>query len=134
MSFADVLTEYERAEIREVERVWWDGHTAVKHKATLLPGELNHGYDDDRGDYTITVHDHLAYRYEILGIVGKGSFGQVVKAYDHKEGRLVAIKVIRNKARFHKQALVELRVLTHIRDHDPRGETNTVRAPTLASP
>ena len=127
MSFADVLTEYERAEIREVERVWWDGHTAVKHKATLLPGELNHGYDDDRGDYTITVHDHLAYRYEILGIVGKGSFGQVVKAYDHKEGRLVAIKVIRNKARFHKQALVEVKVLTHIKENDPKDETNSVR-------
>ena len=127
MSFADVLTEYERAEIREVERVWWDGHTAVKHQATLLPGELNHGYDDDRGDYTITVHDHLAYRYEILGIVGTGSFGQVVKAYDHKEGRLVAIKVIRNKARFHKQALVEVKVLTHIKENDPKDETNSVR-------
>jgi dual specificity tyrosine-phosphorylation-regulated kinase 2/3/4 len=92
-----------------------------------LPGELNHGYDDDRGDYLCVLNDHLGYRFEILGLVGKGSFGQVVKAFDHREGRLVAIKVIRNKSRFHKQALVEVRVLTHIRDHDAHDESSCVR-------
>ena len=124
---ADLLSEYERAEIRDVGRVWWDGHTAGKPRGTLLPGEFNHGFDDDRGDYSISMHDHLAYRYEILGIVGKGSFGQVVKAYDHREGRQVAIKIIRNKARFHKQAMVETKVLSHLRDFDPRDETNTIK-------
>ena len=122
-----LLSDFERPEIRSVERVYWDGHTAGKTRAHIPPGENNHGYDDDRGDYTIVVHDHLQWRYEILAIVGKGSFGQVVKAYDHKEGRLVAIKCIRNKARFHKQALVEVKVLTHLRDNDPRDETNSVR-------
>jgi dual specificity tyrosine-phosphorylation-regulated kinase 2/3/4 len=39
--------------------------------------QANSGYDDERGDYTIVNHDHLGYRYEILGILGKGSFGQV---------------------------------------------------------
>jgi hypothetical protein len=63
----------------------------------------NHGYDDDRGDYIVVPHDHLAYRYEVLGILGKGSFGQVVKVHDFKTNMLRAVKIIRNKKRFHHQ-------------------------------
>ena len=48
--------------------------------------------------------------YEILGVLGKGSFGQVLKVRDHKTGALKALKVIRNKKRFHHQAKVRERV------------------------
>ncbi len=58
------------------------------------------------GTYKIVVGDHLAYRYEIVDILGKGSFGQVVSCIDHMTGGLVAVKVIWNKKRFHQQALV----------------------------
>ena len=61
-------------------------------------------------------HDHIAYRFEILGILGKGSFGQVVKCQDHKHKVLRAIKLVRNKKRFHQQALIEVRILHHLRD------------------
>ena len=37
------------------------------------------GYDDDKGSYVKVLHDHIAYRYEIREVIGKGSFGQVVK-------------------------------------------------------
>ena len=40
---------------------------------------------------------------------------QVVKAYDHKNGNMVAIKIIRNKKRFHHQALVEVKLLDLLR-------------------
>ena len=45
------------------------------------------------------LHDHMVYRYEVLEVIGKGSFGQVVKAIDHKTNTLVAVKIIRNKKR-----------------------------------
>lgn len=50
-------------------------------------------------------HDHIRYRYEILDVIGKGSFGEVIKALDHKTKNHVAIKIIRNKQRYAKMML-----------------------------
>jgi serine/threonine protein kinase len=41
--------------------------------------------------------------YEVLGVLGKGSFGQVLKVLDYKTGSYRALKIIRNKKRFHHQ-------------------------------
>ena len=35
------------------------------------------GYDEDNGNYIKVLNDHLVYRYQILDVIGKGSFGQV---------------------------------------------------------
>lgn len=37
--------------------------------------------------------DHLAYRYETIKELGRGTFGQVIRCRDHKTGNMVAIKV-----------------------------------------
>lgn len=46
-------------------------------QASATPGACNYGYDDDRGDYHVRERDHLAYRFEVQSVLGKGSFGQV---------------------------------------------------------
>lgn len=89
-------------------------------------GHLNHGYDDERGDYTTVVHDHFGYRYEVLSVLGRGSFGQVLKCYDYKLHTLVALKIIRNKKRFHHQALVEVKVLEMLKHRDADDSSNVV--------
>ena len=63
--------------------------------------------------------DHIHYRYEVHDVLGKGSFGQVLQCRDHATGQSVAVKIIRNKKRFHHQALVEVKVLENLNKWDP---------------
>lgn len=83
-------------------------------------------YDDDRGDYHIVMHDHFSYRYEVLSLLGKGSFGQVAKCFDYKDNAITAVKLIRNKKRFHHQALVEVKLLQYCKERDTHDQANIV--------
>ncbi|KAJ9469714.1 Dual specificity tyrosine-phosphorylation-regulated kinase 2 [Diplonema papillatum] len=121
---AAVLSAQEAVEIKDYAAVWYCGCPA-KVKAPTANG-INHGYDDDRGDYKVVTNDHIAFRYEILEMLGKGSFGQVVRCLDHKTGAHVAVKIIRNKRRFHNQALIEIKLLQHLRANDKEQANNVV--------
>jgi dual specificity tyrosine-phosphorylation-regulated kinase 2/3/4 len=111
------LNIFERGEIIDYKEIYFCGtKSAKKHVGDLNAQTANFGYDDERGDYNIVFGDHLAYRYEVVDLLGKGSFGQVVRCVDHKTGGLVAIKIIRNKKRFHQQALVEVNILQKLRE------------------
>ncbi|KAG9232825.1 hypothetical protein BJ875DRAFT_513598 [Amylocarpus encephaloides] len=121
------LNIYERGEIVDFKEVYFCGtQHAAKHVGDLTSDNANFGYDDERGDYTIVPGDHLSYRYEIIDVLGKGSFGQVVRCIDHKTGSLVAVKIIRNKKRFHQQALVEVDILQKLREWDPQNKHSMV--------
>lgn len=111
------LNIFERGEIIDFKDIYFCGtQKAKKHVGDLKSQSANFGYDDDRGDYNIVIGDHLAYRYEVVDVLGKGSFGQVVRCVDHKTGGLVAVKIIRNKKRFHQQALVEVNILQKLKE------------------
>lgn len=71
----------------------------------------NDGYDDENQDYIVRSGEKFLDRYEIDSLIGKGSFGQVVKAYDREEETHVAIKIIKNKKPFLNQAQIEVRLL-----------------------
>ncbi|KAI9310104.1 kinase-like domain-containing protein [Dichotomocladium elegans] len=125
--YSQYLSEYERREIAKYEQIYFFGPHAKKVKGTCDNPILNYGYDDERGDYHLVAHDQLAYRYEILKRLGRGSFGQVVKCLDHKTGEYVAIKLVRNKRRFQGQALTEVRILKKLVEWDPDDRHHNIR-------
>ncbi len=67
-------------------------------------GVLNQGYDNADSDYILRVSDVIntpeGKEYEILDLLGKGTFGQVVKCECKISKEIVAIKVIKNKKAF----------------------------------
>lgn len=123
--YMNKLTPYEHLEIFNYPQVYFIGVNAKKR-----PGIVGHAnnseYDNEQGSYIHIPHDHVAYRYEVLKVIGKGSFGQVVKAYDHKTHQHVALKMVRNEKRFHRQAQEEIRILEHLRKQDKDNTMNII--------
>ncbi|XP_032898844.1 dual specificity tyrosine-phosphorylation-regulated kinase 3 isoform X1 [Amblyraja radiata] len=119
------LSSYEHQEIFTYPEIYFLGLNAKKRQG-VLGGSNNCGYDDDHAALVLLSHDHIAYRYEILKVLGKGSFGQVAKVYDHKTRQHMALKVVRNEKRFHRQAAEEIRILEHLNKQDKNQQMNIV--------
>ncbi|ESN96202.1 hypothetical protein HELRODRAFT_68132, partial [Helobdella robusta] len=71
----------------------------------------NDGYDDENHDYIVMHGEKWDDRYEVDSLIGKGSFGQVVRAYDTLLNEQVAVKIIKNKKTFTSQAYIEIELL-----------------------
>lgn len=123
--YADKLTKYELSEIFLYPEVYFIGAEAKKRKPSLGTSN-NCNFDSDQGTYIHVPHDHIAYRYEMHKVIGKGSFGQVLKVYDHKNLEYVALKMVRNEKRFHRQATEEVRILEILRKKDKDNTMNVI--------
>lgn len=99
------LTDYERSEILGYDTLHFINILERKLPGGFEPpeGPANHGYDTEEGEYIYTKHDHVCYRFEIIKKLGQGSFGVVLRCFDHLKKEFVALKVIRNRKRLHKQ-------------------------------
>ncbi|XP_002738423.1 dual specificity protein kinase CLK2-like [Saccoglossus kowalevskii] len=78
--------------------------------------------DDEDGHLIYHQGDWLQARYEVVGTLGEGTFGKVVKCKDHQTGQSVALKIIKNKEKYREAAKLEINVLRKINERDPSGE------------
>lgn len=83
--------------------------------------KLNGGFDNVESDYILHVNDILGTdenrRYLVLNVLGKGTFGQVVKCQNMVTKEVVAVKVIKNKPAYLNQSMMEVSILEHIQQH-----------------
>ena len=119
------LTTFEHGEILKYSEIYFMG--TISNKLIPRAEEDNYGFDDKHADYLLVKNDHIAYRYEIMKLLGKGSFGQVCECFDHKKQESIALKIIKNKPKFHQQAAIEVKVLHAIRESDPQDSRNIIR-------
>ncbi|CAL8317159.1 unnamed protein product [Arctogadus glacialis] len=122
-AFRKYLTPFELREIKNYKEVWYLGIDAQKIQQKC---PFHHGYDDSEGHYKMVIKDHIAYHYEVLELMGEGTFGRVLKCRDHKTQQLVAMKVIANDLRYADEAMAEVEILELLQKNDEDGEANVV--------
>ncbi|AOW02341.1 kinase-like domain-containing protein [Yarrowia lipolytica] len=83
-------------------------------------------YDDKDGHYVTTFSDVFTERYVIRKLLGQGTFGKVVSAYDKQTDSLCAIKIIRAVPKYRDASKIELRVLTALADYDAMNKNRCI--------
>lgn len=58
-------------------------------------------------------------RFKILSLLGSGTFGKVVEAWDRKRKEYCAVKIVRNVPKYTKDATYEIQFMERVRRHDP---------------
>jgi dual specificity tyrosine-phosphorylation-regulated kinase 2/3/4 len=62
--------------------------------------------------------DHIRFQFQQISELGRGAFGSVIKCYDHRNRRIVAIKLIRMVARQREQIEMESDILQFLMQRD----------------
>ncbi|GMR61706.1 hypothetical protein PMAYCL1PPCAC_31901, partial [Pristionchus mayeri] len=85
----------------------------------------------DSGEYKLIKNEVLVspYRnhYEVLEFLGKGTFGQVVKAWKKGTNEIVAIKILKKHPSYARQGQIEVSILSRLSNENAE-EFNFVRA------
>jgi len=132
------MFECEKREIYEYDTIYFfNVNERIKNvnNATLPGGNsygkisesTNNGFDSDQQEYIVRYNEHLGYRYEVIKKLGKGSFGIVLRVFDHKTNEYVALKILKNKKRLYKQGLVESKLIETLNRNDPEDKKNIVK-------
>ena len=102
LHYSKFLIDHERTEILEYDQIYYIDTRYPKLLGASPKGVDNRGFDNQNAEYICEIGDHIAFRYEVIKGLGKGSFGQVYKCFDHKEKNYVAMKILLNKKRLFK--------------------------------
>jgi dual specificity tyrosine-phosphorylation-regulated kinase 1 len=102
-------------------QLYYDNKTKQRESST------NKTYDDENSDYIIKPGEEIIGRYVVQERIGRGSFGQVVRAFDKVTSNDVALKMIKSKKLFKNQANTEIDILVELRDADSKDDNHIVR-------
>eukprot|EP00668_Euglena_longa_P048367 GGOE01065435.1.p1 GENE.GGOE01065435.1~~GGOE01065435.1.p1 ORF type:complete len:446 (+),score=43.73 GGOE01065435.1:71-1408(+) len=73
---------------------------------------------DEEGHFHVICGENLTERYKILDLMGQGTFAKVIEAWDRKEQRRCAIKIVRATKKYTRDAQFELDILERVRRKD----------------
>ncbi|KDN68298.1 hypothetical protein CSUB01_10438 [Colletotrichum sublineola] len=74
--------------------------------------------DHEDGHYIVVDGADLAKDYQVVKLLGQGTFGKVVQARDRQRDKMVAIKITRATPKYRYASRIELRVLATLKEND----------------
>ncbi|KAI9316989.1 kinase-like domain-containing protein [Dichotomocladium elegans] len=86
----------------------------IPRRVLTYPGKptRNDGADNENDDYIIRVNEVLGKGdMQVIDILGRGMFGQVVKCEQIQTKKLVCVKIIKNRREYAKQGYMEVDML-----------------------
>lgn len=86
----------------------------------------NDKVDDEDGHYLVVDGTDLTERYSIVRLLGQGTFGKVVQAWDRKRQSEVAVKIIRSVQKYRDASRIELRVLSTLSQNDKQNRNKCI--------
>ncbi|KAI9781572.1 MAG: dual specificity protein kinase kns1 [Peltula sp. TS41687] len=86
----------------------------------------NQKVDDEDGHYMVRPDTTLTDRYEISRLLGQGTFGKVVEAWDRRRQVKCAIKIIRSVQKYRDASRIELRVLATLAANDKENRNKCI--------
>jgi serine/threonine protein kinase len=108
--------------------------TKKEHRVLTSPSVPagNDGLDNEEANLICRVYDklisHHGVVYTIIEGLGNGTFGQVFRCQREGTRDIVAVKVIKNKPAYHKQGLLEVKIVHALNTkHDPHDTKSIVR-------
>eukprot|EP00178_Gracilaria_changii_P000294 TRINITY_DN10369_c0_g1_i1.p1 TRINITY_DN10369_c0_g1~~TRINITY_DN10369_c0_g1_i1.p1 ORF type:complete len:651 (-),score=137.59 TRINITY_DN10369_c0_g1_i1:518-2440(-) len=101
-------------------------HGSTRASAAAL-SPMSVQYCDKNHDYIVRTGELFNNRYTLEKVIGRGSFGQVVRAYDTLQHTHVAIKIIKNHSLYVEQALSEARMTSYLNRIDPLDSHSIMR-------
>ncbi|TPX13807.1 uncharacterized protein E0L32_005751 [Thyridium curvatum] len=95
----------------------------VIHDSTHSKGSK---VDDEDGHYIVIPDADLTDKYQMIKLLGQGTFGKVVQAKDRRRNELVAIKIIRSVQKYRDASKIELRVLATLKANDAENRNRCI--------
>lgn len=98
-TYPDYLTDLEKTEILQYKEIYYVRQYPVTKKTydAIVPQHFQY-----------VSKEHIDFRFQMLQVVGKGSFGGVIKCADFKNnGKIVAVKFLRDNKKHHDQIVIE---------------------------
>jgi serine/threonine protein kinase len=115
-----IVRESKDSPIRKVTTGLLRTYKLINERYYVTKRELKASQERREVDYQVTAGQLLG-NYRVIESMGKGSFGQVVSAEDMRDpgsGRKVAVKVIKNREAFRRQAKTEIKLLDMLNKKD----------------
>ena len=125
LRYGTKLSDQEKSEINNFQQIYYFGQKAKARSES--PDVVCHCTCEKGPTFTVYKGEHISFRHEVKTLLGKGTYGWVVKCFDHKEKREVAVKICRRERSFREAAQDEIKILDFLRKQNRHRPTNSVR-------